>query len=73
MNKYPISFIVLTVLGVLSAIPGFVSFAGLGEKIHPTLSDPMSGLAFIVSAIAFIGSGLFPLVISRLKQAEVEA
>jgi hypothetical protein len=70
MRRYPLSFIVLTVLGVLCAIPGAVSVAGFGALLHPVLDDPMAGLAFIVSAVALIGSGAFPLVIEKLKEDE---
>ena len=70
MRRYPFSFIALSTLGVLSAIPGIVSLAGLGANIHPVLDDPMAGLAFIVSAVALIGSGAFPLVIEKLKENE---
>jgi hypothetical protein len=70
MRRYPLSFIVLTALGVLCAIPGIVSMAGFGALLHPVLDDPMAGLAFIVSAVALIGSGAFPLVIEKLKEDE---
>lgn len=70
MRRYPISFIVLTALGVLVAIPGIVSMAGAGAALHPLLEDPMAGLAFIVSAVALIGSGLFPYAIARLVNKE---
>ncbi len=70
MQRYPISFIALSLLGLLCLIPGLFSLAGFGEMIHPVLSDPMAGLAFIVSAIALIGSGVFPLVIEKLKENE---
>jgi hypothetical protein len=70
MRRYPLSFIVLTLLGVLCAIPGAVSVAGFGALLHPVLDDPMAGLAFIVSAVALIGSGAFPLVIEKLKEDE---
>ena len=70
MRRYPFSFIALTALGVLSAIPGLVSIAGFGAVLHPVLEDPMAGLAFIVSAVALIGSGVFPLVIEKLKENE---
>lgn len=66
MRRYPISFIVLTALGVLVAIPGAMSMAGAGAALHPLLADPMAGLALIVSAIALVGSGLFPYAIARL-------
>jgi hypothetical protein len=70
MRRYPFSFIALTTLGGLCAIPGIISLAGFGANIHPVLDDPMAGLAFIVSAIALIGSGAFPLVIEKLKEGE---
>ena len=70
MRRYPFSFITLTALGVLCAIPGALSLAGFGAALHPVLDDPMAGLAFIVSAIALIGSGAFPLVIEKLKENE---
>jgi hypothetical protein len=70
MRRYPLSFIALTLLGVLCAIPGAVSVAGFGALLHPVLDDPMAGLAFIVSAVALIGSGAFPLVIEKLKEDE---
>jgi hypothetical protein len=70
MRRYPLSFIVLTAVGVLCALPGMLSVAGFGGLLHPVLEDPLAGLAFIVSAIALIGSGAFPLVIEKLKENE---
>ncbi len=70
MRRYPASFLILTVLGLLCAITGAISLAGFGNVLHPVLDDPMAGLAFIVSAIALIGSGVFPLVIEKLKENE---
>jgi len=70
MRHYPLSFIVLTALGILSAVLGLISVAGFGAVVHPILDDPMAGLAFIVSAVALIGSGAFPLVIEKLKENE---
>ncbi len=70
MRRYPLSFVVLTALGVLCAIPGLLSVAGFGALLHPVLDDPMAGLIFIVSAVALIGSGAFPLVIEKLKEGE---
>lgn len=70
MRRYPLSFIALTTLGVLCAIPGLLSLAGMGASMHPVLDDPMAGLAFIVSAVALIGSGAFPLIIEKLKEDE---
>ena len=70
MRRYPVSFIILTVLGLLSAMAGAISLAGFGSALYPVLDDPMAGLAFIVSAIALLGSGAFPLVIEKLKENE---
>ena len=70
MRRYPLSFIVLTVLGVLCAVPGLISVAGFGAALHPVLEDPLAGLAFIVSAIALLGSGAFPLVIEKLRESD---
>ena len=71
MRHYPKSFIILTALGLLCAIPGVISVSGFGSSLHPVLDDPMAGLAFIVSAVALIGSGAFPLVIEKLKENEM--
>ena len=46
MRRYPFSFIALTTLGTLCAIPGALSLAGFGASIHPILEDPMAGRAF---------------------------
>lgn len=66
MRRFPISFIALTGLGVVTAIPGLASVAGYGASLHPVLADPMAGLALLVSAVALVGSGLFPFFIARL-------
>ena len=68
MRRYPFSFVALTALGILCALPGIVSLAGFGASLHPVLEDPMAGLAFIVSAVALLGSAAFPLVIEKLKE-----
>ena len=70
MRRYPPSFLILTALGIICTIPGLLSLAGFGAMLHPVLDDPMAGLAFIVSAIALVGSGIFPLVIEKLKENE---
>lgn len=68
-RRYPFSFVALTTLGILCAIPGLVSLFGFGASLHPVLDDP-AGLAFIVSAVALFGSGAFPLVIAKLKESD---
>ena len=73
MRRYPFSFVALSLLGLLCAIPGLISLAGFGARLHPVLDDPMAGLAFIVSAIALIGSGAFPLVLEKLRENDGNA
>ena len=68
LRRYPPSFLILSALGILCAIPGLLSLLGFGGLLHPVLDDPMAGLAFIVSAVALLGSGAFPLVIEKLKE-----
>lgn len=70
LRRYPASFLILTTLGALCALPGIASLLGFGGLLHPVLEDPMAGLAFIVSAVALVGSGAFPLVIEKLKEDE---
>lgn len=69
-RRYPLSFLILTALGILVALPGIASLAGFGAALHPLLADNGTGIALLVSAVALVGSGLFPLVISRLMRAE---
>ena len=70
MRTYPKSFVILSILGFLCILPGVASLAGFGGLLHPVLDDPMAGLAFIVSAIALLGSAACPLVIEKLKENE---
>lgn len=70
MRRYPTSFLLLSALGALCALIGAISVAGFGALLHPVLDDPMAGLAFIVSAVALLGSGAFPLVIAKLKEGD---
>jgi len=70
MRRYPFSFIALSGLGLLCALTGLLSLAGFGASLHPVLEDPMAGLAFLVSAVALLGSAAFPLVIEKLKENE---
>jgi hypothetical protein len=70
-RHWPISFVVLALLGGLCAVAGVAAFAGLLKDIHPIFQDGVAaGLALLVSAIALILSGLFPLVLRRLAERE---
>ncbi len=70
VRRYPVSFVVLSFLGLLSLFIGLISLLGFGAILHPVLADPMAGLAFIVSAVALFGSAAFPLVLARLKASD---
>lgn len=69
-TRYPLSCWILGLLGLLCTLIGGLSLLGLGNWLHPVLDDPMAGLAFIVSAVALLGSAAFPLIIARLKAEE---
>ena len=71
-RRVPLSALVLFILAALCLLPALVCFAGEGARLHPALSDPMAGLAFLVSAIALAGSGAFPLVLARLARRDGE-
>lgn len=70
--RLPLSALILFALAALALVPALICFAGEGARLHPALSDPMAGLAFLVSAIALAGSGAFPLVLARLAQRDGE-
>ena len=69
-RRMPLAALVVFVLAALCLLPALVCFAGAGARLHPALSDPMAGLAFLVSAIALAGSGAFPLVLARLARRD---
>jgi hypothetical protein len=71
MRHWPISFLILTALGILCLIAGFAALAGWLQGSHPLLNDDMAGWALIVSAIALLLSGAFPLVLRRLQEREL--
>ncbi len=64
--RVPVSAVVLFALVAVALVPALLCFAGFGTQLHPALSDPMAGLAFLVTAVALAGSGAFPLVLARL-------
>lgn len=69
-HHWPITFIVFAVLGVISLAVGIVALTGIGSGLHPLLADEGTGIALIVSAIAFFLTGGFPLVLRRLAEKE---
>lgn len=70
MRHWPLSFLVLTVLGALCLIAGFAALGGMLRGTHPLFNDDMAGWALIVSAVALLLSGAFPLVLRRLQEGD---
>ncbi len=71
MRHWPISFLVLTALGIVCLVVGIGALAGMLDGRHPMFNDGMAGWALIVSAIALLLSGAFPLVLRRLQESEL--
>jgi uncharacterized membrane protein YkvI len=70
-RHWPISFLVFSALGIVCLLAGLAALAGLLEGLHPLFRDgTAAGLALIVSAIALILTGGFPLVLRRLAERE---
>ncbi|MCB1957144.1 MAG: hypothetical protein KDG55_15805 [Rhodocyclaceae bacterium] len=57
-------------LGGLCALTGGAIAGGLGADWHPLFGSDGSALVFFVSAMALVGSGLFPIVLARLADAD---
>lgn len=70
-HHWPYTFIVFTALGVVCLLAGVAALAGLLQGVHPLLNDgTAAGLALIVTAIALLLTGAFPLVLRRLAERE---
>jgi len=68
---WPVSFLICTASAILCLLAGIAAFAGLLEGVHPLFNDSMAaGITLIVSAIALLLSGAFPLVLQRLAEQE---
>ncbi|MDD5297763.1 MAG: hypothetical protein PHU46_12690 [Rhodocyclaceae bacterium] len=63
--KLPISFLVPAALGVVTLFTGGLAMAGTLQQVHPLLNGD-GGLALIVSGIALLLTGAFPLAIRML-------
>jgi hypothetical protein len=55
---------------MLSLLIGIAALAGIGGSVHPLLADEGTGIAMIVTAIALLLTGAFPLVLRRLAERE---
>lgn len=69
-HHWPYTFIVFACLGALCLVAGIAALAGIGGSLHPLLADEGTGIALIVSAIALVLTGGFPLVLRRLAERE---
>ena len=69
-HHWPYSFVVFTVLGVVSLLVGIVALAGIAGELHPLMADEGTGIAMIVTAVALFLTGAFPLVLRRLAERE---
>jgi len=63
--RFPLSAIFLGALGVIALFGGFLALAGQLKHLHPLLNKD-GGLALVVSGVALVLSGSFPLAIAFL-------
>ena len=70
MRHWPISFVILTLLGGICLLVGVFALGGTMRGSHPLFNDDMAGWALIVSAVALLLSGAFPLVLRRLEERD---
>ena len=69
-RHFPLTFIFFTVLGVITAVAGIAALLGVLKGSHPLFNDDMAGWALIVTAIALVLTGAFPLALRRLAERE---
>jgi len=69
-RHFPLTFIFFTVLGVITAVAGVAALLGVLKGSHPLFNDDMAGWALIVTAIALVLTGAFPLALRRLAERE---
>lgn len=63
--RLPVSAIIFGALGLIALVLGFLAMAGLLRQVHPLLNTD-GGLALVVSGIALLLSGAFPLGLALL-------
>jgi hypothetical protein len=63
--RIPVSTFIFGILGALALAVGFLALAGLLRPWHPLLNAD-GGLALVVSGIALMLSGAFPLGLALL-------
>ena len=70
MRHWPVTFVILTLLGGICLMVGVLALGGMMRGSHPLFNDDMAGWALIASAIALLLSGAFPLVLRRLQERD---
>lgn len=69
-HRWPWTFLFFAALSALCLLAGIAAFAGWFTNVHPLLADELAGWGLIVSAIALLLSGAFPLALRRLAERE---
>lgn len=70
-RHWPLSFLLFTGLGLLCLVAGIAAAAGWLAGVHPLFNDgAAAAIVLLVSAIALILTGAFPLVLRRLAERE---
>ncbi|MDK9724831.1 MAG: hypothetical protein OEL88_08055 [Sterolibacteriaceae bacterium MAG5] len=69
-HHWPWTFVFFSLLGAACLLIGIAALAGLMKGVHPLFNDDLAGWALIVSAVACVLTGAFPLVLRRLAERE---
>ncbi|CAG0986929.1 hypothetical protein RHDC4_02246 [Rhodocyclaceae bacterium] len=69
-HHWPWTFVFFSLLGFVCLAVGAAALAGLMKGVHPLFNDDLAGWALIVSAVACVLTGAFPLVLRRLAERE---
>lgn len=67
--RIPKSAVFFGVLGLIALVAGILAMAGLLRTFHPMLNAD-GGLALVVSGIALLLSGAFPLGLAMLAASQ---
>ncbi|BCB25876.1 hypothetical protein SKTS_07620 [Sulfurimicrobium lacus] len=70
--RLPVSAVFFGVLGFITLAVGIFAMTGLLHKVHPLLNAD-GGLALVVTGIALILSGAFPLGLAMLAAVQSSA
>lgn len=69
-QHWPWIFIAFTALGAICLLGGAAALAGMLKDVHSLFNDDLAGWALIVSAVACLLTGAFPLVLRRVAERE---